>query len=53
MKKWKVTHRDFMKYSAAGVTANALGVLGGGSAWAATADNLEINIAGYAYDRVR
>jgi len=53
MKKSEVSRRKFMKTSIAGATLGALGVLGGRAGQAAEAEKLQINVAGYAYDRVR
>ena len=53
MKKSEVSRRKFMKTSIAGATLGALGVLGGSASQAAETENLQINVAGYAYDRVR
>ena len=53
MKKSEVSRRKFMKTSIAGATLGALGVLGGRTGQAAEAEKLQINVAGYAYDRVR
>ncbi len=54
MKQYDISRRTFMKTSIAGATVGALGLLGGQAGQAAEAEKRQqINIAGYAYDRVR
>jgi 4,5-dihydroxyphthalate decarboxylase len=53
MKEFEINRRDLMKTAVAGVTAGALGVLGGRISLAAKAEKRQIKIAGYDYDRVR
>jgi 4,5-dihydroxyphthalate decarboxylase len=53
MKEFEINRRDLMKTAVAGVTAGALGVLGGRISLAAEAEKRQIKIAGYDYDRVR
>ena len=53
MKDQGVNRRDVMKTAAAGAAAGAFGVFSGRKARAACADEVQVKIAGYAYDRVR
>ena len=52
MKKYEVSRREFINM-AAGAAVGASGLLGGRAVQAAEAETLRINVAGYAYDRVR
>jgi len=53
MMKSEVNRREFVKTSIAAATVGSLGVLGCRAGQAPDAENLQINVAGYAYDRVR